>query len=1067
MTEGNSNEKRPGGIPGLDQNAPDLAPLGLSSLTIRRPVFTLVLAMAILLFGALGLSQLGVREFPAADRPVISVTASYPGADATVIENQITEPLENEINTVAGIRTMTSVSREGRSTITVEFGLGDDLDVAANDVRDRVAAAARRLPDDVEPPTIRKADADGEPIVFLNISSRQRDLLELTEIADNIFRSRLQTIPGVARVDIWGSKEYAMRLWMDPDRLAAHGMTALDVREALARANVELPSGRLEADQVELGVRTLSRLRDDPAQFDALIVRQEGDRAIRFSDLGRVELGPLNERTLLKRDGVPMVGVVLRPQTGANEIAIVDEFYRRLAAIERELPPDVRTAIGFDTSVFVRQSVAEVRQTIFIALALVCLVIFLFLREWRSTVIPLVTIPIALVGAFFLIYLAGFTVNVLTLLGLVLAIGLVVDDAVIVLENVYRRIEQGIEPMEAGIHGIREIFLAVVATTLALVAVFLPILFLGGLTGMLFREFGLTLAGAVVLSSFIALTLTPMLCTRLLVQREQHPWFYRRTEPFFRAMNEGYRHSLELVLRARWVALLIMAGCLVAIVAAWMVLPRELAPREDRSLLLLQIRGPQGANYEYMGRVMDEVDAMVAAEVPEARAVISVTSPGFGAATTINSGFARLVLVPAAARRRTQDEIARDLEQGLREIPGAEIFVSQQPTIRIGLTRGLPVQFVVQNPEFRRLREVLPEFLEQARERPEFSFVDVNLEFNQPELELEIDRTRAANLGVSVSAIAETVQAALSGQRYGFFIRGGRQYEVIGQLTRSGRSDPSDLSRLLVRSSNGRLIRLDSVAAWRETVSPPVLYRYNRFPSATFSANLAAGATLGEGIAAMREVAAGVLDETFTTELSGEAGEYEEAAGGLGFVFVLALIMVYLVLAAQFESFRSPFIIMLTVPLAVAGGMAALWAFGLTLNIFSQIGLIMLIGLVTKNGILLVEFANQRLNRGMDRLEAIREAAARRFRPILMTAISTIFGVLPIAVAFGAGAQSRIPLGVAVIGGLLAGTLFTLYVIPAAYSVLAPRQGLGLADHEAGWSAQTTPTASAAKPGPG
>lgn len=1011
----------------------------ISSVFIYRPVFTTVIAITIVIFGLAGYQFLGVREYPVAERPVITVTANYPGANAFVIESQITEPLEEEINTVPGIRTLTSVSREGRSTLFVEFGLNDDLDRAANDVRDRVASAQRRLPPDADPPTVQKADGDEDPIIFLNIRSDERDLLELTDIARNLFAARLQTIDGVARADIWGRKDYSMRLWMDPTRLSAYGLSPTDVRNALARANVELPSGQIEGDEVELSVRTLSRLGGDPEAFNNLVLKREGDRVVRFRDVGYAEIGPLNQRTILKRDGVPMVGVVLRPQTGANHIAIVDEFHRRLDALQRDLPADIELGIGFDTSEYIRESVAEVQQTIFIAMALVCLTIFLFLRELRASFIPLITIPVALVGTFFVMFLAGFSINVLTMLGLVLAIGLVVDDAIVVLENIYRRIESGERPLRAGREGVREIFLAVVATTLSLVSVFIPIIFLGGLTGVLFKEFGVTLASAVAISSIVALTLTPMLCTRILRQHTERRPFHDATEPFFVSLGTGYAHALRGFLRNRWLALPVFLGCLGGIAHLWSLLPEELAPMEDRGIMVITASGPEGVTYEYMTEIVEDIERVILNEFPEVNALITVTSPGFSASATVNSAFARVRLQHPSERERTQAEIARELGQRLRAIPGAEIFVRQPPTIRAG-GRGLPVQFVIQNPDFSKLEEVLPDFIDAARRREEFGFVDVNLRFNRPELVVNIDRLRAEVLGVSVADIAETVQAALSGQRFGFFLRDGQQHEVIGQLQRRHRNSPLDLATITVRGGGGEAIPLDNLVTLEESTAPAVLHRFNRFSSATFSANLADGFTIAEGIAAMREVAGEHLDGSFTTELSGESREFEAAGQSLLFVFIFALVLVYLVLSAQFESFRDPFVIMLTVPLALVGGLLALWTFGQTLNIFSQIGLIMLIGLVTKNGILLVEFANQRRRAGLDLMEAITDAAAKRFRPILMTAVSTVFGVLPIALAFGAGAESRMPLGIAVIGGLIAGTFLTLFVVPAAYLTFASRE---------------------------
>lgn len=1015
--------------------------MSLSSVSIQRPVLTIVMSLVIVIFGAISFRFLGVREFPQAERPVISVRASYPGANPRVIESQITEPLEDQINTVPGIKTMISTSREGSSSIRVEFDLNYDLDVAANDIRDRVAAAQRRLPPDLDPPTVEKADADGDPIVFLNVRSSERDLLDLTDIADRLFKTRLQTIPGVSRVDIWGAKEYAMRLWLDPDRLAAYQLTPLDVREAIRTANVELPAGRLEGNVIDLSVRALSRLGADPEEFNRLIVKQTGTGAVYLSDVGRAELGPLNERTILRRDGVPMVGVVVRPQEGANEIAIVDEFYRRIEQIKPDLPDDISLGIGFDTSEYIRRSILEVKQTIMIALLLVCLTIFFFLRELRSSFIPLITIPIALVGAFFIMYLAGFTINVLTLLGMVLAIGLVVDDAVVVLENIYTKIERGMDRHSAALAGIREIFLAVIATTLALVAVFMPLLFLGGLTGHLFREFGMTLAGAVIISSFVALTLTPMLCSRLLRQQQGHNWLYRRTEPFFDGLIRGYRGSLDAVLDHRWVAGLLMLACMAAVALLWLEIPRELAPTEDRALIVTRATGPEGTNFEYMDGVMREIDTVIGQVAPEAEAVISMTSPGFGSSTT-NSGFTRIILPPATERARDQNTIANELSRGIRAIPGAEIYVSQSPTLRAS-GRGLPVQYVVQNPDIDKLKDVLPIFLDAARARPEFQFVNVDLRFNRPELEIVIDRRRAEALGVKIRDIAETLQAALSEQRFGFFLKEGKQYQIIGQLTRATRSEPLDLSRITLRSRNGGIVSMDNVVSLRESTAPTVLYRYNRFSSATFSANLNPGYSLGQGIDAMEEVSDAILDETYSTDLSGQSREFRETGQSLLFVFLFALVLVYLVLAAQFESFRDPFIILLTVPLALAGGFFGLWYFDQTLNIFSQIGLIMLIGLITKNGILLVEFSNQRRNAGLALRAAVTDAAAARFRPILMTTISTILGTLPIALALGAGAESRVPLGIAVIGGLILGSILTLYVVPAAYTVFATRGATG------------------------
>ena len=1012
----------------------------LHELSIQRPVLAIVMSIVIVVFGVIGLSELPVREFPLAQRPIVAVQTSYPGANPAVVESQITERLEEELNTVSGIRTMTSISREGRSTVTVEFDLGDDLDRAANDIRDRVGSAVRRLPNDAEAPTVYKADADGDPIIFLGVRSSQRNLLELSALADNLFKTRFETITGVGQVDLWGYKEYAMRLWLDPDALVAHGLTAIDVREAFAAANVELPTGRIEGDSIDVNIRTLGRLDDDPQQFMERIILREGDRVVRFRDIGRAELGPLNERTVLRRDRVTQVGVVIRPQSGANEIAIADEFYRRLALLERDLPADIDVAIGFDTTRFIRASIEEVIQTLALALVLVCLTIFAFLREWRTTLIPVITIPISLVGTFFVLYLSGFSVNVLTLLGLVLGIGLVVDDAIVVVENIYKRVEKGVKPRTAAADGVREIFFAVIATSLALTAVFAPLIFLGGLTGMLFREFGVTLAAAVLISTFVALTLAPMLCSRLLKNRAQHPALYRATEPFFDGLAQRYRGSLQAFLQRRYLAPLVLLGCLGIMLGIFRSLPEELAPLEDRGMLIVSAKGPEGAGFDYMNEAMLDLDRLMRDTLGDsAEALLTVTSPGFGASTTTNTGFSRVVLAPADQREDSQAELAVRLGQALAGFPELQAFVRQLDTINVG-ARGLPVQFVVQHTDIDRVREVIPDFLEKARAHPAFSFVDVDLVFNQPELVVDIDRNRAEALGVSTRAIADVVQASLSGQRFGYFLREGEQYEIIGQLQRDARNAPADLSRLTVRASNGALIPLDNLVTLREQSTAQVLYRFNRFTAATFSANLAEGYALGDGIQAMRDIAAEVLDETYTSELAGQSREFAETGSSLIFVFVLALLLIYLVLAAQFESFRDPLAIMLTVPMAITGGLLALWYFGQTLNIFSQIGLIMLIGLVTKNGILIVEFANQRRAAGLSIAEAVEDAAAARFRPILMTTLSTVLGTLPIALALGAGSQSRVPLGLAVIGGMLLGSLLSLYVVPAAYRWLAARR---------------------------
>lgn len=1008
--------------------------MSLSSLSITRPVLTIVMSIAIVLFGIIGYTFLGVREFPSVDPPIITVTTVYVGANADVIESQITEPLEESINGIAGIRSLTSSSSTGRSRITVEFYVDSDLETAANDVRDRVSRAISNLPEDVEMPIVAKADADATPIVFLNVQSNTRNLLQITEIANNVFKERFQTIPGVSEVRIWGEKKYSMRLWMYPAKLAAYRITPLDVQAAIDRENIELPSGFIEGNNTELTIRTIGRLHDEE-EFNNLIIKEDQGNIVRFRDIGYAVLGAENEKTILKRDGIPMVGVVLIAQPGANNIAITDEFYKRLEQIKRNLPPDIKTGIGFDVTEFIKESITEVQQTILLAFSLVVLIIFLFLRDWRTTIIPVIAIPISLIGAFFIMYIADFSVNILTLLGIVLAIGIVVDDAIVVLENIFKKVEDKMHPVEASKKGSAEIFFAIISTTVALASVFLPVIFLQGITGRLFREFGIVIAGSVIISAFVALTLTPMLSSKILKRREKHSRFYYKTEPFFIKMNNAYSNSLNSFMNKKWLALIIMVVSIFMIYAFFSLLPSEIAPLEDRSRLSLNVTAPEGTSFEYMNSMIDQLVNVVQDSVPESEAIISLTSPGFSGET--NSGFVNLILKKPEFRERTQQQIADDLTRAVSQMTAARIYVTQQQTIGGSRRGGLPVQFVIQAANFEKLREALPKFLEAAGDDPTFTVVEANLKFNKPELRISIDRQRARDLGVSTIDIAKTIQAAFSGQRFGFFIKDGKQYQVIGQVSRENRDEPIDLQSLYVKNTRDELIQLDNVVALKEESSPPQLYRFNRYVSATISAGLAPGKTIGDGIAAMRNIADSELDETFSTALDGPSKDYEESSSSLYFAFILALVLIYLVLAAQFESFRDPFIILFTVPLALAGALLSLWYFNETLNIFSQIGIIMLIGLVTKNGILIVEFANQRKAAGQEKLEAIKHASIARLRPILMTSLSTVLGILPIALALGAGSESRVSMGIAVVGGLIFSTFLTLFIVPVMYSYLS------------------------------
>jgi len=1008
----------------------------LYKLSIERPVLATVMSIVIMVFGWVSYQRLGVREFPAVDPPIITVSTTYPGAAPEVIESQITEPLEEAINAVAGVRTLTSSSREGRSTIVVEFRLGGDMETAANDVRDKVSGAQRNLPPDADPPIVSKADADSQPVVFIAVYSPERDLLELSDIAFRQLRPFLQTIDGVAEVGTWGEKRYSMRLWLDGHRLAAHGLTPVDVRNALERENVELPSGRLDGAQVELNVRLASRF-SRPEEFNDLVLRETTNGTVRLKDVGSAVIGPENQRNLMKQNGVPGVGVVLRPQPGANQIAIADELYKRLELIRKDLPQDIQTSVGFDITRYVRASIREVRETIFVAIALVVLIIFLFLRTWRSTIVPALAIPVSLIGGFFVMYIAGYSINVLTLLAMVLAIGIVVDDAIVVLENIYTKIERGLPARQAGVEGTREVFFAVIATTTALVAVFAPILFLGGLIGHLFREFAVVLAGTVAISAFVALTLTPMLATKVL-SAHSHSRFYEWTEPFFRGMTNGYRRLLTAFLRHRWLAFPILALTAFAAWLSFTQLQRELAPVEDRGRVRLAATAPEGTSFDFMVNYMDRLSELVSRTVPEATVLITYTAPGGGA---VNSGFVRAFLVDRAQRRRSQSEIAAELNRAARSLNDARVSVIQDPTISIGQGGGsrLPVQFVIQSPTFEKLREVLGKFMERAEAHEAFSRVDVDMKFNKPQLRVEIDRDRARALGVSAHDIGETLNLALAEQRFGYFLHEGKQYYVIGALVRDQRDDNLDLRSVFVPGRNGQPVRLDNVVKFTEEVSPPQLFRFNRYSSATVSAGLSPGYTLGQGVAAMEAIAGEVLDDTFRTDLAGEARDLRETGAGTVFAFLFALALIYFVLSAQFESFLDPLAILLTVPLSLVGTLGFLWLTGQTLNIFSQIGIIMLIGLVTKNGILVVEFANQQRDRGLAPLDAALEAAVSRLRPVLMTSLSTILGILPIAMALGAGAESRRSMGIAVVGGLIVGTVLTLVVIPAVYTYLTSK----------------------------
>ncbi len=997
--------------------------MNISELSIRRPVLATVLTLIILLFGAVGYVSLGVREFPSVDNPIISVTCSYPGANAEVIENQITEPLEQNINGIPGIRSLTSVSQQGMSRITVEFELTVDLETAANDVRDKVSRAQRKLPNDCDPPTISKADADASPILMVALQSDKRSLLELSEIADLTVKEQLQTIHEVSSVEIWGEKRYCMRLWLDPVKMAGYAITPMDIKSALDRENVELPSGSIEGDKMELEIRTLGQLHTTE-EFNNLVIKEDAGRLVRFSDVGIAEIGPRDLKSYMKMNGVPMVSVVVIPQPGANHINIADNVYERMEQMKKDLPEDVKFDYGFDNTRFIRASIAEVETTIYEAFILVILIIFLFLRDWRVTLIPCIVIPVSLIGTFFIMYLCDFSINVLSMLAVVLAVGLVVDDAIVMTENVYNRIEKGMRPFEAGIEGAKEIFFAIISTSITLLAVFFPIVFMEGTTGRLFREFSFVIAGAVIISTFVALTLTPMLATKLLKRREQHNWLYRKTEPFFEGLNNLYLRTLNSFLYRRYLAIAIMVAAFGTAIYLWNTTPSEMAPLEDRSSITVRTSGPEGVTYEFMRDYTEDVRALVDSIVPDAKFVTARVSSG--------GGNLQITLKDLADRDYTQMQVADKLSRAVRSKTDARAFVQQQSTFG-GRRSRMPIQYVLQAQSIEKLEEVLPKFMAKVTENPAFQMSDVDLKFSKPELQLSVNREKANMLGVNTKDVAQTLQYGLSGQRMGYLYMNGKQYDIVGEINRQQRNTPEALRAIYMRNGAGKMIQMENLVDLKESIAPPKLYRYNRFASATVSAALAEGYTIGQGLDEMDKIAAEVLDDTFRTALSGDSKEYRESSSSLLFAFGLAILLIYLILAAQFESFRDPFIIMLTVPLAVFGALVFMYFGDQTMNIFSQIGIIMLIGLVAKNGILIVEFSNQKLEAGEPLHEAIRSACVQRLRPILMTAASTILGLLPLVYANGEGSAGRVAMGTAVVGGMLISTFLTMYVVPAIY----------------------------------
>ena len=1007
----------------------------LSDLSLQRPIGAIVANIIILLMGIVGVSFLGVRQYPAIDPPIITVHTSYTGASAEIIESQITEPLEKSINGIESIRNISSQSAPGMSRITVEFSLGADMEKAANDVRDKVSQAQRSLPQDITaPPTVAKADADNDPIIMLAFQSTTMNPVELSEYVENNVLERIQTIEGVSSVSIFGQQRPAMRLWFDPNKMTAHQVTAVDIVNALTRENVEMPAGKVRGAGTELLIKTSGRINTEE-EFNNLIIAEDSKQIVRLRDIGEAYIGAQDEESGAKMNGYDGLMLAVFAMPGSNNIQIADEFHKRLVHVQEILPPGVETFIARDRAQFIRQSVSDVVDTLLIAVVLVMLIVFVFFRNWIVAVRPLIDIPVSLVGTFFVMYLLNYSINIISLLGIVLATGLVVDDGIVVTENIFKKMEKGLDKFSAAKAGTREIFFAVISTSITLAIVFVPILFLEGFTGKLFQEFGVVISVAVIISAFVALTLTPVLNILLGKRRSYKSKFYDTTEKYFEYIEDKYRRFLAYFFVKPWVSVFIMVFCFGMIVLLFNTLQNELAPAEDRSFVRVNITTPEGTDFASTSSLINEAAKVTSDSVPEARLVLA----RYGLSTSANTGVINVFLTEPSERNRSQNEIAQYLTKLYAQFPQARIIASQEPTISTN-SRGLPVQFVLQNLDFEKLREQMPAFFEEVQNSPVFSSSDVDLKFNKPEINIRIDKTRANALGVSEKDISNTLNLAFSGTRYGYFLRNNKQYYIIGQVFSENRMMPTDVTKLYVRSRNGTLIPLTNLVEMGESINPPVLYHFNRYKSATISANPAPGYTIGDGIGEMRRIAEKTLDHTFETALAGQSRDFAESSSDIMFAIMLALVLIYLIMAAQFESFRDPFIIILTVPMAIAGALLSLWIFGQTLNIFSQIGMLLLIGIVTKNGILIVEFANQKRKLGQTTRVAVFEAAAARFRPILMTSLATIFGALPIALALGAAAQSRVSLGIVIIGGQLFSLILTLFVIPVMYLYLTSKE---------------------------
>jgi len=1006
----------------------------LPEICIRRPVFATVMSLMIVLVGAISFTRLTVREYPKIDTPVVSVRTVYKGASPQVIESQVTVPIEDSISGIEGVRTVKSVSREEVSQVTVEFLPERDVDAAANDVRDRVARVRAVLPEASDDSVVSKIEADAQAILWLAFNSERHHTLELSDYADRYIADRLKTLPGVASVIIGGNRRYAMRIWLDRDRLAAYGLTPQDVESALRRQNVEIPAGRIESSQREFTVLAEADFRS-AEQFNGMIVTQASGYPVRLRDVGTARLGALDERSIIRVNGNPAVGLGIVKQSTANTLSVAQAVKGELGRITGDLPEGMKLQVAFDSSIFIERSIDAVYTTMLEAVALVVAVIFVFLRSIRSTLIPFVTIPVSLIGSFFFLYLLGFSINVLTLLGVVLAIGLVVDDAIVVLENCHRHLEMGKPPAQAAADGSREIAFAVVAMSLTLTAVFAPVAFVPGNTGKLFAEFALTVASAVAVSGFVALTLTPMMCSKVLRAHQQHGGLYQAMERFFNAMTNGYRRSVAAALRLWWLVLLVFGVIIGASLLLLGALKEELSPSEDRGFFLSLVLAPEGASMDYTNDNVREVERIYR-DVPEIRTTFAVVAPGLERPSPVNTGITFSQLKLWDQRERKAQEITASIAPRLFALPGVLAFPINPPSLGQSF-RNPPLQYVVQANSYEALDEMVTKLVAKARESRAIANPDSDLRLNKPQLSVEIDREKAAALGIDVETIGRTLETLLGGRQVTRFKRGGKQYDVVVQLEAKDRNTPADLTAIYVRAGDGTLVQLANLVRVSETVAAKELNHFNRQRAAIISANIAPGYTLGEALEYMDRAAAEVLPPSARTELDGVSREFRESGASLIFAFALALVFIYLMLSAQFESFVSPFVIILTVPLAALGALLALLLTGGTLNVYSKVGLVMLIGLITKHGILIVEFANQLRERGMERAEAVIEAASLRLRPILMTTGAMVLGAVPLALATGAGAEARQPIGWVIVGGLLVGTLFTLYVIPTAYLLLA------------------------------